>query len=278
MTAGPGSGRTQLRVGGPAVTLATMTDQPYATSLPQTGRSCVIAAAGEYYPDTPPALPSDALVIAADGGLNHCEALGITPDVIVGDFDSVRGPVPQTTRTIALPALKDDPDLLSALKVGWQAGARTFHICGALGGRIDHTLANVQLLAAVASHGGIAWLYGDRTVVTVIQDGALTFDAASVAPERMVSVFSHADESRGVSETGLKYELHDAVMRNSEVIGVSNEFLPHTTARIAVEDGSLIVTFPAEAGLPAVERFHAFTGDLGPLDTAVSPLLNTAFR
>ncbi|MBM6698979.1 thiamine diphosphokinase [Bifidobacterium pullorum subsp. saeculare] len=252
---------------------------------------CVVFAAGEYYPGARIEVPRGAFVVAADGGLDHARALGVVPDVIVGDFDSVRGPVPgvagesaaaagggRVPRTIALPALKDDPDLLSALKVGWAAGGRTFHIHGALGGRIDHTIANIQLLAQVAAHGGIAYLYGDGDVVTAISDGALTFPAGRVVPGRMVSVFSHADESRGVSETGLKYELRDASMRNTQVVGVSNEFLAGVEARIAVADGTLTVTFPQEAGEPLVERFHAFHGDLGPLDTEVSPLLNAAAR
>lgn len=64
-----------------------------------------------------------AYVIAADGGLDHTRQLGIVPDVVVGDFDSLEGRPPRTdVRTIALPALKDDPDMLSALKVGWSGG------------------------------------------------------------------------------------------------------------------------------------------------------------
>ena len=264
-----------------------MTDQHAASpDAPDAGRTCVVFAAGEYYPGSRIEVPEGALVIAADGGFDRLRDLGVTPDVVVGDFDSVRGGPPAVPpdapgggpRTIALPALKDDPDLLSALKVGWRMGARTFHVYGALGGRIDHTLANVQLIAAVASHGGSAYLHGDRTTVTAVRDGALLFPAGAAAPGRMVSVFSHSDESRGVSETGLKYELHDATMRSTEAIGVSNEFLPDAAARIEVGDGTLLVTFPEEAGTPRVTHLRELGGDLGPLDTEVSPLLNAAFR
>ena len=84
---------------------------------------CVIFGAGEYYAGTP-VVPAGAYVIAADGGLDHTRQLGIVPDVVVGDFDSLEGRPPRTdVRTIALPALKDDPDMLSALKVGWSAVA-----------------------------------------------------------------------------------------------------------------------------------------------------------
>ena len=113
-------------------------------------RTCVIFGAGDYYDETP-AIPDDAFVVAADGGLDHARAFGIDADFVVGDFDSITGDRPtQNDRTIALPSEKDDPDLLSALKIGWLRGARTFHIYGALGGRIDHTISNIQLMATVA--------------------------------------------------------------------------------------------------------------------------------
>lgn len=107
----------------------------------------MIFAAGEYYGETP-IVPANSFVIAADGGLDHARALDVTPDVVVGDFDSITGkrPTPDE-RTVELPPEKDDPDLLSALKIGWFHGARLFHIYGALGGRIDHTISNIQLMA-----------------------------------------------------------------------------------------------------------------------------------
>ena len=215
-------------------------------------RTCVIFGAGDYYDETP-AIPDDAFVVAADGGLDHARAFGIDADFVVGDFDSITGDRPtQNDRTIALPSEKDDPDLLSALKIGWLRGARTFHIYGALGGRIDHTISNIQLMALLADRGATGYLHGDGS---------------------MVSVFSHSDISTGVSETGLKYELHHADMSSTRVNGLSNEFLAGRPSRITVEHGTLIVTFPIEAPLPHVARWHGFSGDLGALDTDVSSAL-----
>ncbi|NEG90106.1 thiamine diphosphokinase [Bifidobacterium aerophilum] len=236
-------------------------------------QTCVIFAAGEYYGD-PIDVPDGSFVIAADGGLDHTRALGVRADVVIGDFDSLHGIRPtDTEHTIALPSEKDDPDLLSALKVGWSHGCRTFHIYGALGGRIDHTISGIQLMTLLAHHGGIGFLHGDGTVVTAICDGALSFPAADLAPGRMVSVFSHSDVSRGVNEPGLKYELTDGTLSNDVVQGVSNEFRPGVPAEINVHDGTLIVTFPVEAPTPAVARYREFGGDLGALDTHVSPIL-----
>ena len=122
-----------------------------------------------------------AYVIAADGGLDHTRQLGIVPDVVVGDFDSLEGRPPRTdVRTIALSALKDDPDMLSALKVGWSAGCREFHVYGGLGGRIDHTISGIQLMALLARHGASGYLYGDGLIVTAITDGRLSFPAHPV--------------------------------------------------------------------------------------------------
>lgn len=171
---------------------------------------CVIFGAGEYYAGTP-VVPAGAYVVAADGGLDHTRELGIVPDVVVGDFDSLEGRPPRTdVRTIALPALKDDPDMLSALKVGWSAGCREFHVYGGLGGRIDHTISGIQLMALLARHGASGYLYGDGLIVTAITDGRLSFPAHPVPEDgRMVSAFSHSDVSLGVNEPGLKYELKD---------------------------------------------------------------------
>lgn len=235
---------------------------------------CVIFSAGEYYAGTP-VVPTGAYVIAADGGLDHTRELGIVPDVVVGDFDSLEGRAPRTdVRTIALPALKDDPDMLSALKVGWSAGCREFHVYGGLGGRIDHTISGIQLMALLARHGASGYLYGDGLIVTAITDGRLSFPAHPVPEDgRMVSAFSHSDVSLGVNEPGLKYELKDSTLTNTVVQGVSNEFRDGVDAAISVKRGTLIVTFPIEVALPQVSRFHEFGGDIGELDTEVSKLL-----
>ena len=235
--------------------------------------TCVIFAAGEYYSDTP-IVPSGAFIIAADGGLDHARALDMSPDVVVGDFDSLTGERPtQGEHTIALPPEKDDPDLLSALKIGWSHHARLFPIYGALGGRIDHTISNIQLMALLAQHGAVGFLHGNGSIVTAICDGALDFGENNVEPGRMVSVFSHSDTSLGVSERGLKYEIDDMTMTSTRVNGVSNEFLNGAAAHIGVEHGTLVVTFPSEAPLPAVSWHHTFEGDLGSLDTKVSSAL-----
>ena len=235
-------------------------------------RTCVIFAAGEYYgaPDT---LPEHALVVAADGGYDHALQFGVTPDIVIGDFDSMKAKPPENADTVILPAEKDDPDLLSALKIAWDRGAREFHIYGALGGRIDHTISNIQLMGLVSQHGGIGYLYGDGTIVTAITDGKLSFPAQQGVQGKMVSVFALSDTARDVNEPGLKYQLVHATLTNTNVRGLSNEFLEDTPSSIDVHSGTLIVTFPGRTPRPAVSRYRELGGNLGELDTTISSVL-----
>lgn len=244
------------------------------TGLNNSSQCCVVLAAGEYY-QTPIHVPHGAFVVAADGGLDHANAVGIVPDYIVGDFDSAHSHPTSNAHTVVLPPQKDDPDLMSTLKFAWHCGAREFRIYGALGGRIDHTISAIQLTALVALHGGAAYLYGDGMIVTSVCDGALHFPAqnfSSITP--YVSVFAHSNEARGVTETGLKYLLDNAVLTNDMVQGVSNERLNDEAAEVSVQHGTLTVTFPDCSTLPQRTLFHDFTGDLGALDTAISSALN----
>ncbi|MEE0654169.1 thiamine diphosphokinase [uncultured Bifidobacterium sp.] len=233
---------------------------------------CVVFAAGDYY-DSPYPPPSGAFVVAADGGYDHARAYGCHIDAVVGDFDSTSTPRAAIgARTVALPPEKDDPDLLSALKIGWRHGAREFHILGALGGRVDHTISNIQQTALVAAHGGIAYLHGDGRVITAICDAALEFPAHDVRGTQYVSVFSHTDSSIGVYEEGLKYRLDDATLTNLEVNGLSNEFVDGLDARISVRDGILVVVFDDRSPLPTLVGADV-RGDLGAVSTEVTDAL-----
>ncbi|EFH27700.1 thiamine pyrophosphokinase [Gardnerella vaginalis AMD] len=234
---------------------------------------CVVLAAGDYYDHTREHVPDRALTIAADGGWDHACKLGLHVDALIGDFDSVRLKLPTDAVITRLPAEKDDPDLLSALKVGWAKGSREFHIFGGLGGRVDHTISNIQLMVRLARRGGIGFLYGDGQIVTAIHDGSLDFPASSGDDLRIVSVFSHTPVSNDVNEVGLKYQLKHATMHGDAVQGLSNELLNNTPAHIDVHEGTLIVTFPINAPLPQVSWFKRPIGDLGEVDTSISEAL-----
>ena len=185
-------------------------------------------------------------VIAADGGYAALQALGVTADLVVGDFDSM-GYVPQEEEVVQHPVMKDDTDMMLAVKLGLDRGYRNFVLTGSVGGRLDHTLANLQTLMYLAQQGARGILYGEGTVITVLKDGSLTLTG-----EGVLSVFCLSGEARGVTEQGLLYGLDNAVMVSGYPIGVSNEFTG-VPATISVTDGTLIILWSAEKeALPGI--------------------------
>ena len=100
----------------------------------------VILCAGAFTDLMTPMEKGDCL-IAADGGVRHAQRLGLTPDAILGDFDSL-GYVPESANTIIHPVEKDDTDTLLAVKKGFEMGYKDFRIFGCIGGRLDLALCS----------------------------------------------------------------------------------------------------------------------------------------
>lgn len=181
-------------------------------------------------------------VIAADAGLEALQKVGITPDLAVGDFDSL-GHVPEFENVIRHPCEKDDTDTALSLAEGMKRGYRTFIIYGGLGARLDHTVANLQNCAGAADHGAVCWIWGENNAVCIFGDGmSLSFEKEK---KGTVSVFA-ADRASGVSVRGLKYELEDACLTSTVPLGVSNEFMGKESS-ILVAEGTLIVMWNEDA-------------------------------
>lgn len=202
---------------------------------------CYIIGAGEndgltFTPGT------DDFVIAADAGLLYLQRAGIRTDLAIGDFDTL-GSVPTDFPVIALHKEKDDTDLLAAVRQGIAAGYSLFHIYCGTGGRIDHTLANLQILACLSGQHKQGFLFSREQVITAITDSTLTFEPI---PSGYVSVFCYTEKAEGVFLEGLKYPLKNAVLTNTFPLGVSNEFMG-VESRICVRQGTLLVTFPRSA-------------------------------
>jgi len=208
--------------------------KPHMTKCPV----CYIVCALPQHHTLSP-VPGD-LVIAADGGYAH---LGdIRADLVVGDFDSL-GYVPAGEQIVRHPAEKDDTDTMLAARLGLARGYRAFLLLGGVGGRLDHTLANIQTLAFLREHGARAALLGEEETITIIQDETLRFRAGM---RGIVSVFSYGASASGVFERGLAYALHDATLTDTNPLGVSNAFTGEA-AEVSVRAGRLVVLY---AGLP----------------------------
>ena len=203
---------------------------------------CRIFGAGEYGPlRLTPAETEGDLILAADGGLAHLEALGLRAHLAVGDFDSL-GRVPDHLPVLRHPPEKDDTDLMLAVSEGLRRGCRRFHLYGGLGGRLDHSLGNLHVLAHLAALGCEAVLWGHPTSVTALSSGTLTFPAAC---RGTVSVFAWGGAAEGVTLTGLRYPLTGGTLIPTHPLGVSNEFTG-VEASVSVAHGTLLVLWNSE--------------------------------
>ena len=179
--------------------------------------------------------PGD-LVIAADGGYAYLLDMGIAPDVVVGDFDSL-GRIPAHANIMPSPKEKDDTDMMLAVRHGLEKGYRSFVIYGGLGGRIDHTIANIQALTFLARQGARGALVGRDARATVLCSGSVEFLAGEW---EIVSAFALDREVHGVTELGFQYPLTDATLTNAFPVGVSN-VIAGERGIISVRDGALLV-------------------------------------
>lgn len=203
---------------------------------------CVIFCAGEFLGLAEPVGQED-LVIAADGGYRYATALGITPHIVLGDFDSL-GFVPENGQ--AFPVEKDDTDAMLAVRRGLERGYKEFVLYGTLDGpRLDHTIANLQTLQFLADHGATGFLVGCDQIATVVCNGCLELPAAY---KGTVSVFCMGADAHGVTIEGLKYTLQNGVLSAGFPLGVSNAFVGKN-GKISVDAGSLLVIYPRENGI-----------------------------
>ena len=198
---------------------------------------CYIVGAGEC--DSLPIEKTDGdIVIAADGGLKHLERFGVKPDIIIGDFDSL-GLIPEGDKVIRLKPEKDVTDMYAAVEVGMEYGCDRFEIFGAMGGRFDHSLANIQLAVSLAEKRISHVVRGNGFSVVAVRNGGIPFFSDM---KGYISVFSHSDVCKGVTIKGLKYELENAELSNSFSLGVSNEFTGKDSS-ISVENGTLVIIY-----------------------------------
>ena len=186
--------------------------------------------------------PGD-LVIAADGGYAHLQNAGIRPDVILGDFDSL-GHRPPEEDALVFPAEKDYTDSDLAIREGIARGYRRFCIFGALGGaRLDHMIANFQLLSSLAHKGMRGYLAGEGQAAVVVEDSEIRFSARKGG---YISIFAFGGQAQGVEIEGLKYSLSGASLDTRFPLGVSNEFTGQD-ARVAVKKGQLLILWQQDA-------------------------------
>ena len=177
-------------------------------------------------------------IIAADKGYENLLKLGITPDLIIGDFDSSMS-VPKGDNVINLNVRKNDTDVGHALEWALSNGYERFIVYGASGGMLDHTMANIQLADDVirrTGKNGYICYYGDMNF-TVIRDSSFVLEKKETG---RVSVFSLCDKSYNVTIKGLSYEVENITLDRFFPLGVSNSFVGKE-GYISVEKGELLI-------------------------------------
>lgn len=197
---------------------------------------------------------AEDLVAAVDGGLPRLLEAGLVPDLVLGDFDSLdRRYLPYIEmlektapeRIQRLPCEKDDTDTVHAARVCLERGFRELVIYGGLGGRLDHTIANVQTLAWIRRQGARGYLMGRNTLVSALCGEKIVFPEGF---EGTFSVFALDGKVTGVTLEGMKYPLTEGTLVNFFPLGVSNEIRADQRASVAVRTGLalMILQTPAE--------------------------------
>ncbi len=206
-------------------------------------KRCFIVGAGEFFPAHAPHPDPGDLIIAADGGYKYLAEIGLRPNLLVADFDSLTISAPSDLPVMRFKSEKDDTDMGIAIAEGIRQGCTEFHLHGGTGGRADHTFANYQALVNLARQGLRGCLIGDGWLATAVTNSEIRLKPLSSGT---VSIFSIDNECRGVSISGLKYPVDHAPLTNSYPLGVSNE-LTGQPAVISVEAGTLLIFCPIDA-------------------------------
>ena len=206
-------------------------------------KRCFIFAAGTFYGLRE--CPQDGdFVIAADAGYRTCRQIGIVPDLLLGDFDSMDQPA-DFSNVHRSPVEKDDTDTMLAVKTALERGCDTIYIYGGTGGkRLNHTLANLQTLWYIRRQGARGYLYDDDFVWTVMENESVTIERT--VEWGLFSAFCLGDRAEGIDEIGFQYSLKNAALTADFPLGVSNHIM-EPTATVTVRSGALAIGWELES-------------------------------
>ena len=182
--------------------------------------------------------PENAYIIAADSGYSVLKKIGLTPNILLGDFDSLNEEVNDDCIIITSPAEKDDTDTMLAVKTALEKGFTDITLASSIGGRLDHTYANIQTLAYIAEFGANGCMMGENDIVYLLNEGEYSFDKIE---GMYFSIFSYS-QNVTVTTTGTKYNLFNYYLSNKFPLGVSNEII-EKVCNLTVKDGQILVIF-----------------------------------
>lgn len=202
-------------------------------------KRCILIGAGEFK-ETFIEVNEQDMVIAADGGYQHCLDLKLRVDLVVSDFDSYRHEIDDVQVLKSQPE-KDDTDMMLAIEAGLKHGYREFVIYGGMGGRLEHTLANIQCLNFLCQQGAHGVMISQNTSIEVLSNGFICYDESK---RGYISVFS-MEKCSEITIENLKYPLDHFHLSNATSRGVDNEFIQRQS-KIIVHKGCICIIISKE--------------------------------
>lgn len=194
----------------------------------------IIFAGGEFAVND--IVTDNSIIVCADSGYDSAILCGITPNVVIGDMDSVKNHLPDGIEKIKLNCEKDDTDTQAAIDYLCDKGCSEILLLGALGGRIDHEIGNIMLTVYALKKGVKLTIKDDKTEIFAVEKEAeFEGDEGDI-----VSIIPIEKNAEGVTLSGLKYTLKNATMQVGKTLGISNEFLGGK-AKITVKKGIVLV-------------------------------------
>ncbi len=182
-------------------------------------------------------IKTDDYIICADSGYDIAIKAGIVPNLLIGDFDSIKS-VPNNVNIITLPVEKDATDCLAAFNEGSKLGYKSFVLFGGTGGRFEHTFANISLMADASRRGISFTIVDNKHIFRSVTNSSIKI---SRKDNQQISVFAYGGYAKGVSEKGFHYTLNDYTLDAfNGALGTSNDIIDEY-GEITVKFGTLII-------------------------------------
>lgn len=203
-----------------------------------TERRCVIIGGGDCSAEIlKKNILTDDFIICADSGFDIATESGFTPDLLIGDFDSIKS-IPQNVKKITLPVEKDVTDTVAAYNEGVERGFTSFVMFGVTGGRFEHTFANISLMANASKSGMFLEIVDNKHIFRSITNSSITIKRKD---NQQVSVFAYGERAFGVTLQGFHYSLWDYSLDPfNGALGTSNDIV-EDYGEISVSNGTLII-------------------------------------
>lgn len=201
---------------------------------------CIIVAASDFTQEILKKEQNDLLIVADAGYLNFKKIKNLNDfdiDLLIGDFDSLNI-IPENVPIRKLNPIKDDTDVLDAIKYALGLGYKEFELYGCIGGRIEHSLANISALAFLKENNANGKIINDKQIIEILENEKREF---SDEYKDYISMFSFSNESL-ISLKGFKYDLKDYLLKSSFPLGIDNEFMGKNSV-IEVEKGKVLIIY-----------------------------------